>query len=211
MSTSSDGRRVKATRRTATVSSLSRRTREAATSDLPPTVSRAALLDGGSDRRFRQLVYDLLTIAVRMEAVRDHHAARMGITAAQYSIMMAIAQFQGRSGVAVGALAKTLHVSSAFIASETGKLARLGLVTKKPNPSDGRSVLVSLTRVGRQRIARVGPDVRALNDMFFAELDRAAFEALSVAAAGLVHGSRKAVQWLRLMADEAAAVREAAE
>jgi DNA-binding MarR family transcriptional regulator len=211
MSTSSEERRAKAARRSATVAALPQQARAEGASGLPPTVSRAALLDGGSDRRFRQLVSDLLTIAVRMEAVRDHHGARMGITAAQYSIMMAIAQFQGRSGVAVGVLARTLHVSSAFIASETGKLARVGLATKKPNPSDGRGVLVSLTRVGRQRIARVGPDVRAVNDMFFADLDRAAFEALSAAAAGLVLGSRKAVQWLRLMADEAAAVREAAE
>jgi DNA-binding MarR family transcriptional regulator len=160
MSTSREGRRGRAaTRRAATPSDVPGREGGATAADLPPTVSRSALLDGGSDRRFRQLVYDLLTIAVRMEAVRDHHADRMGITAAQYSIMMVIAQLQGRAGVAVGALAKTLHVSSAFIASETGKLARLGLLTKRPNPSDGRGVLVSLTRVGRQRIARVGPDV----------------------------------------------------
>ena len=72
-------------------------------------------------------------------------------------------------------------------------------------------MLVSLTRAGRQRIARVSPDIRAVNDMFFAELDRGAFEALAAAAAGLVHGSRKAVQWLRLMAEEPVAVREAAE
>jgi MarR family transcriptional regulator, organic hydroperoxide resistance regulator len=210
MSISREGRRAPRTaaRRTVTLSPLHG---PGAESVLPPTVSRVALLDNGSDRRFRQLVYDLFTIALRMEMVRDHHAARMDVTAAQYGVMMAIAQFQGRSGVAVGALAKTLHVSSAFIASETGKLARLGLVTKRPNPSDGRGVLLSLTRAGRQRIARVGADIRALNDIFFAEIDRDAFEALTAAAAGLVQGSRKAVQWLRLMADDPAAVREAAE
>jgi DNA-binding MarR family transcriptional regulator len=202
MSTSPEGRRGGAVPRKSAAASPPSEPARGAAADLPLTVSRDPLLENGSDRRFRQLVYDLLTIAVRMEAVRDHHAARMGITAAQYSVMMAIAQFQGRSGVGVGALAKTLHVSSAFIASETGKLARLGLVTKRPNPSDGRGVLLSLTQAGRQRIARVSPDIRAVNDMFFAELDRGTFQALSVGAASLVRGSQKAVQWLRAMDGE---------
>jgi DNA-binding MarR family transcriptional regulator len=211
MSTSSDRRRAAAAgprlaigRGGATMSQ-----RHAPPPSLPPTVSRAALLEDGSDRRFRQLVYDLFTIAARMEAAREHLAARMGVTTAQYSIMMTIAQLQGEVGVGVGALAKTLHVSSAFVASESGKLARLGLVTKRPNPSDGRGVLLRLTRAGRQRIARVGPHVRAVNDMLFAALDRPAFEGLSVAAAGLVHGSEKVVQWLRLV--DAEPPREAAE
>jgi DNA-binding MarR family transcriptional regulator len=202
MSTSREGRRAGAAPRKLAAASSPPEPAHGGAADLPLTVSRDALLENESDGRFRQLVYDLLTIAVRMEAVRDHHAARMGITAAQYSVMMAIAQFQGRSGVAVGALAKTLHVSSAFIASETGKLARLGLVTKRPNPSDGRGVLLSLTQAGRQRIARVSPDIRGVNDMFFAELDRGTFQALSVGAASLVRGSQKAVQWLRVMDGE---------
>jgi DNA-binding MarR family transcriptional regulator len=208
MSTSREGRRAGAVVRRIAKASSAPSPAPSGGTDLPLTVSRDALLEGGSDRSFRRLVYDLLTIAVRMEAVRDHHAARMGITASQYSVMMAIAQFQGRSGVGVSALAKTLHVSSAFIASETGKLARLGMVTKRPNPSDGRGVLLSLTQTGRLCIARVSPEIRAVNDMFFAELDRGTFQALSVAAASLVRGSQKAVQWLRVMDGEPASLPE---
>ena len=44
---------------------------EAATYALPLTVSREALLDGGSDRRFRSLVSDLFTISAQMEIVRE--------------------------------------------------------------------------------------------------------------------------------------------
>jgi len=68
---------------------------------LPLTVSRPSLLEDGSDRRFRQLIYDLLTISVRMEAVREHLARRMGISAPQYSVLVAIAQLQCETGVSV--------------------------------------------------------------------------------------------------------------
>ena len=178
---------------------------------LPATVSRAVLLDNGSDERFRRLVYDLFTIAARMETVREHLARRIGITASQYSVVMAIAQLQGESGVSVGALAEVLHVSSAFIASETGRLARQGLVMKRQNPKDRRGVLLSLTRAARHRIARLTPEIRALNNLFFGPLNRAAFEGLAAASASLVHSSHKVMQRLRLLAAEAGAMPEAAE
>ncbi|MBI3434686.1 MAG: hypothetical protein HY056_06355, partial [Proteobacteria bacterium] len=43
---------------------------------IPATVSRPALLDRGCDKRFRALIYDLMTIATRMNAVREHLARR---------------------------------------------------------------------------------------------------------------------------------------
>lgn len=178
---------------------------------LPATVSRAALLDNDSDERFRRLVYDLFTIAARMKAVREHLARRIGISAPQYSVLMAIAQLQGKSGVSVGALAKVLHVSSAFIASETGKLARRGLVMKRRNPKDRRGVLLDVTRAARHRIARLTPEIRVVNDLFFGPLNRTAFEGLAATSASLVHSSRKVMQRLRLLAAEAGAMPEAAE
>jgi DNA-binding MarR family transcriptional regulator len=178
---------------------------------LPVTVSRAVLLDNGSDERFRRMVYDLLTIADCMEAVREHLARQVGITVPQYSVLMAIAQFQGESGVSVGALAKVLHVSSAFIASETGKLARQGLVVKCENPRDRRGVLLSLTRSARRQIARLTPEIRAVNDLFFGPLSRAAFARLAGASALLVRSSQKVMQRLRPVASEATRLPVAAE
>jgi DNA-binding MarR family transcriptional regulator len=196
---------------TATPSPLTVRANGGAEFALPATVSHAPLLDNGSDERFRRLVYDQFTIAARMETVREHLARRIEITAPQYSVVMAIARLQGRSGVSVGALAEVLHVSSAFIASETGKLAHQGLVTKRRNPDDRRGVLLSLTRVARHRIARLTPEIRAINDLFFGPLDRPAFEGLAAASASLVRSSHKVMQRLRLVAAETGAMPEAAE
>jgi len=177
---------------------------------LPATVSRSPLLEKDSDKRFRQLVYDLLTIAARMNVVREHLACGMGLSGPQYSVLMAIARFQGSDGVSVGVVACTLHVSSAFIATETGKLAQAGLVSKRPNPKDRRGVLLTLTRAARLLIHRNSDEIRAVNDAFFGALNQSAFMAMSAASAGLVKSSERAMAKIRA-AQVPAAFREAAE
>ena len=177
---------------------------------LPATVTREALLDRGSDRRFRALVNDLLTIATRMESVREHLGRRMGISGPQYSVLIAIAHLQGDIGVSVGAVAQAMHVSSAFIAVETGKLARLGLLLKRRNPHDRRGVLLSLALSGRLKIDRASAEIRAVNDLFFGGLAAAPFRALCASAATLVDGSRSALHYLDAVAGKPGLALEAA-
>ncbi|MGB8547710.1 MAG: MarR family transcriptional regulator [Xanthobacteraceae bacterium] len=172
-----------------------------ATAALPATASRQVLLEAGSDDRFRQLVYDLLTISVRMETAREHLARRLGVSGPQYSILMAIARLQDRHGVRVGGVAKALHVTSAFIATETGRLARLGLLSKSPNPKDRRGILLALTPRGQAALVKLGPEIRAVNDDFFKPLDRAGFQALASTAAALVESSSRVERRLRVMDD----------
>jgi MarR family transcriptional regulator, organic hydroperoxide resistance regulator len=176
---------------------------------LPATVSRPTLLEQGSDERFRRLVYDLLTVATRMTVVREHLGRRMGISAPQYSLLMAIGQLQGELGVGVTAVARVLHVSSAFVATETGKLAQAGVLTKRANPKDRRAVLLSLTRAGRALIERNSAEVRAINDIFFGALTATTFAAASAAMAALVGGSARATAHLNRL--ELGSWREAAE
>jgi DNA-binding MarR family transcriptional regulator len=180
--------------------SRAKRGNGAARSALPLTISRGALLDKGSDRRFRTLVNDLFTIAARMEIVREHLGRRMGISGPQYSLLIVVAHLQGEAGVSVGAAARAMHVSSAFVASETGKMARLGLLLKRANPNDRRGVLLSLAPAGRLEVDRIAVELRAINDLFFGQLDGRSFGALSVAAATLVESSRHALQYVNAVA-----------
>ena len=176
------------------------------------TISHKALLDGGSDKRFRQLVSDLLTLSVRMEVVREHLGRQMGITGPQYSVLVAVSHLQGEAGVSVGALARVLHVSSAFIATETRKLAEAGLLVKLPNPKDRRGVLISLSRTSQAQIARLTPSIRAINDQFFGALGRGAFDAMVNASAVLVKSSARVMTRLASLEQDASIRRlEAAE
>jgi DNA-binding MarR family transcriptional regulator len=154
------------------------------------------LLKGGSDHDFRVLVADLLTISSRMETVRGHLGARMDVSGPQYSVLIAIAHLQGDDGVSVSALAKALHVSNAFIASETGKLAQRGFLHKRTNPHDRRGILLSIAPAGRIEIGKIGDEIRAINDLFFGALDAKAFAALSKAVGALVHSSRTAIHYV---------------
>jgi DNA-binding MarR family transcriptional regulator len=169
---------------------------------LPATVSRTALLEVGGDSGFRQLVYDLLTISVRMEAVRTHLARRIGITGPQYSVLIAIAQFQDADGVSVSKVAKVLHVSAAFITTETRQLERLGLLIKQVNPRDRRGVLLRLTATGEQQMIAISPAITAINDRFFSPLSRTAFRTFAECAAQLVSSSREVANWVGTAGDE---------
>jgi len=170
---------------------------EAGTYVLPPTASRDALLDGGADRRFRTLVSDLFTISARMEIVRAHLGRRLGITGPQYSLIVAIAHLQGLEGLSVGALAQALHVSSAFVASETSKLVRRSFLLKRTNPNDRRGVLLSIAPAGRLKLDRISAEIRRINDHFFGGLDAKAFDAMCLATAKLVEGSNTVIHSLR--------------
>jgi|GEM_PF-319127 len=160
---------------------------------IPTSVSRQALLGKNSDKRFRQLVYDLLTVSSRMTVVREHLGKRLKISAPQYSLLMAVVQLEGEKGVGNSALARLLHVSTAFVATETGKLEQLGLVVKRADPDDGRAVRLSLTRHAREAIVRNGDEIRAINDTFFGALDASAFASLSVIMRALVQSSEIAM------------------
>lgn len=160
---------------------------------LPSTVSRDTLLDDGSDRHFRELVSDLFTIASRMEIVRSYFGRRLGITGPQYSLIIAVARLQGKTGANVGTVAQALHVSSAFIATEAGKLVRRAFLLKRTNPLDRRGVLLSVAPAGRLKLGRINDEIRAINDQFFGSLDAKAFTAMRLAVSSLVQSSSRVV------------------
>lgn len=163
---------------------------------LPITVSREALLDAGSDRKFRGLINGLLTITTRMEQFRAHLGRILGVSGPQYSLLVTVGRLQETSGISVGQVAKALHVTSAFVANESNKLAKLGLLDKRQDPDDRRLVLLRLTDAGRKRLAELGPRIRAINDGVFATLDHNDFVALSGIVERIARDSRTVLRQL---------------
>ena len=187
-------------------SSLSQRPKEGAPPiahyQVPTTVSATELLDRGSDRQFRGLVQDLLTVARRLEMARDYFGRLINVTGPQYHLLMTVAELQGAQGVSVGTVAQAMHVSSAFVTAETGKLSGLGVLRKRPNPQDRRGSLLSLTQEGRLKMDRIIPEIRAVNDLFFGGLDAHSFSELCASAAALVRGSREAMRYTQRAEEE---------
>jgi DNA-binding MarR family transcriptional regulator len=150
------------------------------------SISRPALLERGSDAGFRQLIQDLLGVSVRVQALRDRIGELAGVSGPQYSLMIAAEHLGGRDGVTVSGLAEHLHVSGTFVTAESKRLERQGLIERRPNPADGRSVLLRLTPAGRKRIADITPVLRAINDELFRDTDREGFQHLRRELAAMV-------------------------
>ena len=165
--------------------------------EVTPT-SRPEFLDpAGSDRTFRATVYDLLAVGARMQDVRDHLAAGIGVSGPQYAILMAIFHMQSESeseGAGVRAVGRRLHVSGPFVTAQANRLVELGLVEKRPNPADGRGVLLCLTAEGRRRISDAAPAIQEANDVFFAALSKVDFLVLGDIATRLEKSSEQAVK-----------------
>lgn len=147
----------------------------------------------GTGATFRQFLADMLTISVRMTALRERFAVMLGISGPQYQMLMAIAQEHEAGGVSVRAVARHLHVSGAFVTAEVRKLVEAGLVAKDRNREDRRGVLLRLTAKGETDIADILQVVRTVNEFFFGVLRPGEFEKLASFAGRLVAGSDMAL------------------
>lgn len=148
----------------------------------PPTVSRAALLAGGSDRDFRRLVDDLVRFSGRIQALREAIARRMGITTPQYNMLRTIAERRDGDDPSLTAIARSLEVSVPFVVTQIGHLIAARLVEKRRDPGDGRRVHLTLSAEGAAAIEAVAPFQQRVNDMLFASLTATGFRELMATA-----------------------------
>jgi DNA-binding MarR family transcriptional regulator len=82
--------------------------------------------------------------------IRQH--TRDGLTPSQIS---ALATMDNRGPVRLGELARIESVAPPTLTKIVAGLEELGLVERMPDPNDGRSALVGLTRAGRGALTRI--------------------------------------------------------
>ena len=138
----------------------------------PLTVSHGPLLDAGSDRAFRELLYLMAFAFDRLQSCREAFARRAGLTGSQFAVLFGVAFLQRDRGVTVRDLADHVHLASTHVTTEVGRLVGIGLLQKIPHPEDGRSVLVTLTPDGERSVTAVAPTIREVNDLLFKDIGR---------------------------------------
>ena len=166
----------------------------------PITTTRKALLVDGSDRLFRELVGNLMTFSQQFQALRAHLAARLGVSEPEYRVFLAVAQLQGEGGVGVGAVARHLAVSGAFVTMIAQRLVRTGYVEKRTSPTDRRGVLLRLTAKGSRIMTDFAAEPQAINDELFGSIAGPEFRLLCDIARRLVAGGERALATGRLRA-----------
>lgn len=135
---------------------------------LPPTTRSEALLDSdGGDSKFRSLIYDIFTMTVNFDRIRERMATALGLSGIQYHILMVVAEQSLERPVTIGSIAERLHTSGAYVTMETKKLMRRGFLDKQPNPEDGRSVIITLTNEGRSAVDAFMPHLQTINNELF--------------------------------------------
>ena len=106
-------------------------------------------------------------------------------------MLITVAYLQGATGISVQSLARNLRVTSAFIAAESRRLLERGLLAKRTNPHDSRSTLLSVTAAGRRRIERLVPELRTINNAFFAHVGARSFANAMQFLEQLIAGSER--------------------
>lgn len=166
---------------------------------LPLTVSLPALLEDGSDRQFRRLVHSLFGFLARHEAVRDGHAATIGLAGIEYTVLISIAHLSVGSDVAIKTVADHLHVTPAFVTTVAGRLLDKGLIHKQSDPSDRRRVCLTVAEKGYARLAELAPIQRQVNNVEFDCLSAQEFHQLIGLVERLINSGNRAVTLQRYL------------
>jgi len=93
--------------------------------------------------------------------------ARGGLTAAQFT---ALTVLQRRPGTTSSELARRSFVRAQTMAATVDPLIAAGMVRRERDPAHGRRQLLFLTPAGEQMVARISPDVAAIEEEMLADL-----------------------------------------
>ena len=94
-----------------------------------------------------------------LRAATDGALHPHGLTAAQYAVLSVLAQEPGASGAD---LARACNTTPQAMNGVVSTLGRAGLVERRPHPSHGRILQVTLTDEGERRLAAATPAAREL-------------------------------------------------
>ncbi|MCP8882838.1 MarR family transcriptional regulator [Devosia sp. XJ19-1] len=96
----------------------------------------------------------------------ERHLALIGLTPACMPVLFALEAGEASQKV----IAERASVEQATMAATLNRMERAGLITRRPNPDDGRSQLVALTTGAREKLPQVEAAARAVNTSVLEQL-----------------------------------------
>lgn len=94
--------------------------------------------------------YNLKITQHRLRQRLDAELARLGITAAQNAVLLAVA---GNPRISNAELARAAFVTPQTMQAILVNLERAGLIARSPHPDHGRVIMTELTAAGQQAVA----------------------------------------------------------
>jgi len=132
---------------------------------------RADSLSPKNQDHVRSFMWEIASINVHLEELRQFWARALGISGPQWMILMALSDLDKDDGVPVNAVSKLLHVDPSFVTTQSKLLEKKGFLRRKTSASDARVVQMSLTDKTRKHLAELAEKQDALNEFIFQEFD----------------------------------------
>jgi DNA-binding MarR family transcriptional regulator len=99
----------------------------------------------------------------------DHRLATRGLNRTQTTILMALSRHPGLQALD---LCRPAGVEPANVTRTLQSLERLGLLERKPHPTDGRAHLLYLTEAGHSLARELSEEIRKVSDDLLERLPR---------------------------------------
>jgi DNA-binding MarR family transcriptional regulator len=99
-----------------------------------------------------ELVGRVIVLAGLLERSVDEALAKHALSLGQFDILATLRRQGAKGGMTPTQLLRSVVLSSGGMTSRLDKLEAAGLIDRKPDPSDRRGVVVSLTAKGRKVI-----------------------------------------------------------
>jgi DNA-binding MarR family transcriptional regulator len=159
----------------------------------PITTTRPELLDDGNDAHFRELVHDLIALGARHQEIRAGHASYIGLSASQYTVLIAAAHLERDGSVLIKEIADHLRVTPTYVSMETKALAKKGLLIKRRSEEDSRVTELVLTPEGRDALSRLSAVQTRVNDVQFGDITGDEFQELRRLVRAMISNSDRAL------------------
>lgn len=150
------------------------------------------------DRAFSDFIWNIVEIHSQLEQMHKSWAQMLGISEAQWLILMAIDELDEGRGVSGVAVANKLRIHPAFVTNQTKKLEQLELLVRVTSPDDARFLQMSLTEKARAEITGLSIKRQGLNSTMFSGLDAESLDYLNKRLASIAKNSRLASQKLSI-------------
>jgi MarR family transcriptional regulator, transcriptional regulator for hemolysin len=96
----------------------------------------------------------------------ERHLLRIGLTPAHMPVLLALEHGERPQKE----IALSASVKQETMTGTLNRMERDGLVVRRPNPDDGRSMLVALTPLAREKLPQVEEAARAINALVLEQL-----------------------------------------
>ncbi|MGW4562204.1 MarR family winged helix-turn-helix transcriptional regulator [Streptomyces sp. NPDC004561] len=138
-------------------------------SDVPRVAGRVT--PSGADQEFLALERELTVLLRRARANQGEMAREVhpDLESSAYGLLIRLDELGGQRATE---LAAYIGVGKATMSRQLRALEELGLITREPDPADGRAWLVTLTDEGRSRVSTVRDARRARYVCQLAHWDR---------------------------------------